>query len=89
MRKNDADCPPHFYALGDNPSYQGYKMVFRYMREMCEKFSGGRQIVSVAILYHAEAEWSGKKYQPLDEAARLLTQNQIDFDIIPSEAIKT
>ena len=40
------------------------------------------------VLYHAEAEWSGGKYMPMDKVARHLTENQIDFDLVPIDSLK-
>lgn len=84
----NTDCPPHFYADGKNPAYKGYAVLFAYMDKMAKLFSGGRSFADVAVLYHDESEWSGKEYVPCDNVAKILTENQIDFDIIYSELLK-
>jgi hypothetical protein len=57
----------------------------RYTNRLCHLLSGGFHIASVALLYHAEAEWSGGEYMLTQKPARELTENQIDFDIIPAD----
>jgi hypothetical protein len=57
----------------------------RYTNRLCHLLSEGFHIASVALLYHAEAEWSGGEYMLTQKPARELTDNQIDFDIIPAD----
>lgn len=80
----DADCPPHFYARGRNPQYRYLGVLMRYANRICHLLNGGVHVAPVAILYHAEAEWSGD-YMPFQKPARVLAQNQIDYDILPSD----
>ncbi|WP_251616435.1 hypothetical protein [Pumilibacter muris] len=81
----NADCPPHFgkstYLFG------GYKLVMQYMQNMCEILEHEKADIKVAILYHAEAEWSGKKYMPVDTVAAALAEKQIDYDILPNDKL--
>lgn len=79
------DCPPHF---GKSASlFGGYKLIMRYMKKMCELFETERADIKTAVLYHAEAEWSGGKYMPVDTVAVALMQRQIDFDILPADKL--
>ncbi|MBP5467326.1 MAG: hypothetical protein J6Y43_07190, partial [Clostridia bacterium] len=87
MSYGDKDCPPHFYAEGKNPAFKGYKKLFAYMSEMSEKFSGGMEECDVAVLYHDEAEWSGKPFMPCDNVAKVLTQSQIEFDFVYGDVL--
>lgn len=80
----DPEFPPHFYAHGHNPQYRHFGKLMKYMNRVCHLISGGRRVTQVALLYFAEMEWCGA-YQTCDEAARLLTEHQIDFDIIPAD----
>lgn len=82
-----ADCPPHFYANGHNPAYGAYCTLNGYIQKVSELFSGGEADIRVAVLYHAEAEWSGKAYMPVDVVCKTLMENQIDFDIVPYYAL--
>ncbi len=83
----DPDCPPHFYAHGYNPLYRPFGMLMRYMNRMCHLFSGGTHVAPVGLLYHAEAEWAGREegYMLMQKPARVLSEHQIDFDILWSD----
>ena len=83
----DNDCPPHFYAHGNNPQFRYFGILMEYMNKMSNIFNGGKSKPTAAILYHAEAEWTGK-YMLTQKPARVLTQNQIDFDIVPTDVFK-
>lgn len=78
----DPDCPPHFYAHGHNPQYRHFGALMAYANRVCELISGGRHIASVAVLYHAEADWMGGA-MPADVVGRVLYDNQIDYDFVP------
>jgi hypothetical protein len=56
----------------------------QYMNRLCHLFNGGHHVSDVAVLYHAEAEWTGD-YMRSQKPARVLAENQIDFDILPSD----
>ncbi len=85
----DVDCPPHFYRGGKNPQYAPFAALMGYTERVAEKISGGEEKAHVAILYHNETEWSGKPFEPCDKLAKLLTQNQIPFDIVDVDALQT
>lgn len=80
----DTDCPPHFYARGQNPLYRPFGLLMRYMNRMCHVLSGGIHRCSAAILYHAEAKWMGESMY-VQKPARELAENQIDFDFLPAD----
>ncbi len=88
MQENDKDCPPHFYMRGKNPAFKGYGVLFRYMDEMGTLFSDGTSFADVALLYHDEAEWSGRGYEPCEKIAKILTENQIEFDVVYSDYLR-
>lgn len=83
----DPDCPPHFYAAGHNPQYRDFKVLMDYTNKMSHLLSDGRHVASAAILYHAEAEWSGGRYMLSEVPAKALYDRQIDYDIVPIDAI--
>lgn len=83
-RTDDTDCPPYFYHGGKNPTFSAFKELMKYTEKTCAELSEDYS-VEVAVLYHAEADWSGREYTPMDKVCRLLTENQIDFEIVPSE----
>jgi len=82
----DPDCPPHFYAHGKNPQFENFKMVMDYTNRMSHLLTGGIHRAPVVISYHGEAEWAGD-YMLTQKPAAILTKNQIDFDILPIDAI--
>ncbi len=77
----DMDCPPHFYAHGRNPQFHEFKYLMGYMNTMSNVLTG-KHIVPIALLYHAEAEWSGE-YMLTQKPAAELARNAIDYDIVP------
>lgn len=83
----DWDCPPHFYAHGNNPQWPHFGQLMRYMNRMSSLLSEGAAARPVAILYHADAEWSGDA-MPVEHVAAELTRAQIDFDFVPAEAFE-
>ena len=48
----DPDCPPHFYAHGNNMQSSYLKYLFLYMNRVSHILSGGKSASHVGILYH-------------------------------------
>lgn len=80
----DRDCPPHFYAHGHNPQYRHFGALMQYTNRVCNLISGGRIDAPAAVLYHAEAEWSGGCMM-MQKPARILADSQIDFNFVPAD----
>lgn len=85
-RDPDDDCPPHFYARGNNPQWPYFQKWANYANRVCERLSGGIHCANAAVLYHAEAEWCGK-YQPFESVVEALAKRQIDCDVIPADVL--
>ncbi len=83
----DRDCPPHFYARGNNPQFKYFKILMRYMNRMCHLINGGTHITDAAVLYTAESEWSGGESMLFQKPCRTLMENQLDFDIVPDDLL--
>ena len=83
----DPDCPPHFYAHGNNPQYRHFGKLMAYANRVCELISDGKHIAPVGILYQAESDWTGKCVM-MQEAAMQLADRQIDYDFIPSDVFE-
>lgn len=81
-KANDPDCPPHFYAAGNNPQWRYFHLWSAYANRVCHLLSGGRHVAPVAVIYHAEAEWAGK-YMPFERVVKALAVRQIDCDVVP------
>ncbi len=88
MTYPDRDCPPHFYARGNNPQFAVFAQLMKYMQRACHLLSGGRQVLDAAVLYHAESEWTGKDMQFFQKPMRELMEHQLDCDVIPAEILK-
>lgn len=82
----DPDCPPHFYAHGNNPQYRHFGKLMEYMNRVCELIDGGHTICRVGILYHGEADWMGECMYS-QKPAHILYDAMIDYDIIPADMI--
>lgn len=83
----DPDCPPHFYAHGNNPQYRHFGKLIRYMNRVCSLFDGGRRIVTAAVLYHGESEWCGQ-CMPFEKVMRKLNDRQICADVLPADVFE-
>ncbi|MFC3803691.1 glycosylhydrolase-like jelly roll fold domain-containing protein [Cohnella sp. GCM10012308] len=82
----DPDCPPHLYADGKNPQYRYYKILNDYTNRISHLLSGGRHAATAAVLYHAEAEWSGQAMY-FHKPVKMLMQRQIDCDVVPADVL--
>lgn len=82
----DFDCPPHFYARGNNPEFPYFAEMMKYANRMCNLLSGGRHVATAAVLYDAEAEWAGDRMAMQKVNKQLLT-NQIDLDIVSTDML--
>ena len=80
----DPDCPPHFYAHGNNPQYRHFGELMKYMNRVCELLSDGVHKTSTALLYDAEADWIGTTERSA-KAAQILYDRQADYDILPQD----
>lgn len=77
----DYDCPPHFYARGNNPQFPWFVELMKYANRMCNLLNEGMHVASVAVLYDGEADWAGE-HMSMQKVCRELIQNQIEFDIV-------
>ena len=83
----DIDCPPHFYARGNNPEFPWFAHLMKYANRMCDLLNGGQHGASVALLYDGEADWAGE-HIPMQKTGRVLTENQIEFDVVCLDMLK-
>lgn len=82
----DDDCPPHFYARGNNPEFPYFAELMKYTNRMCELFNGGKNVPVVAVLYPAEHDWMSECMR-LQTPNQELIEHQIDFEILPVDAL--
>lgn len=83
----DWDCPPHFYAHGNNPQFRYFHVLSDYMNRVMSIFRDGTYPSKVGLFYPAETEWAGA-YMPVEKPCRALTEHQIAFDIISRDHLK-
>ena len=86
-KEEDEDCPPHFYNGGKNVQYPLFKDLMEYMGRCSHMLSDATHKADVAVFYNAEGEWSRGEYELFYNICRHLSQNNIDFDIIPEDAL--
>ncbi len=79
----DLDCPPHFYEGGTYSQFKDFKSLMEYSNRVSTLLTDGDHKCKVALYYRAEGEWSGGVNGHEKKYAKILTDNQIDFDIIP------
>ena len=84
MAYPDPDCPPHFYAHGNDPLYRHFGRLMLYTNRVLSALEGGRTEAPVAVLYHGEAEWCGERML-MQKPAHVLMDHQIDFRFIPGD----
>lgn len=84
----DADCPPHFYAMGHNPQYRYTHVLSRYINRIANLIDGGEQQCEVCVLYHAEAEWCAETMFS-QVPVRILSERQIDSNIVPFDMLRS
>lgn len=82
----DPDCPPHFYAHGENPQLKAFGALMAYTNRICHLINGGACEAPVALLYHGESQWAGE-YESNILACRALTESQISFLLIPADVL--
>ena len=82
----DNDCPPHFYARGNNPQFPWFCDLMRYIDRLCNLFSGGQSVPQVGLLFEAESDWSGKAMKGCLIGKELLS-HQLDFMILPTDTL--
>lgn len=85
----DPDCPPQFHAGGHNPQEPAFGLLMRYMQRASALLSDGTHAADAAVLYNAEAEWTGGKFEYFEETCLKLTRNQLDFDILPEDLLES
>lgn len=83
----DHDCPPHFYARGNNPEFPYFARLMKYANRMCDLLNGGKHVASAAVLYDGEADWNGGN-MPVQKVIRQLLEHQIDLDIVTMDMLE-
>lgn len=88
MQYPDPDCPPHFYAGGNNPQFACFARLMKYMNRVSHYLSGGSSEADIAVLYHGEAEWTGEPCMFFQKPVRNLMEHQMDCDVVTLDYLK-
>lgn len=88
MRYPDPDCPPHFYAGGNNPGFSCFTWLMKYMNRGAHLLDGGVHVADAAVLYHGESEWSGGACMLFQKPGRKLMEKGMDYDVIPADLLE-
>ena len=83
-----ADSPPHFWADGTNPQFAYFGDLMDYMNRCIDLLAESTHCADVAVYYNAEGEWCGGDYMLFQKVCKVLTRNQIDFDIVPQDSLR-
>lgn len=82
----NSDCPPHFYANGNDPQFSGFAKLMEYTNQVSHLFSGATRASRIAIFYHAEAEWMNPGDNMLmEEPAKILYDNHFLYELVPMD----
>lgn len=84
----DIDCPPHFYARGNNPQWKFFELWRKYCTRVCDLLSNGIHISGAAVLYHAEAEWTTRPFTPFEIVGAKLMKAHYDYDVVPFDILE-
>lgn len=85
----NGDCPPHFYAGGNDPQFEGFAALMDYTNRAAHLLSGGVHRADAAVLYHAEGEWMSRRGEAMltEAPAKALYDDHIDYDILPADTV--
>ncbi len=78
----DPDCPPHFYAHGNNPQFRTFGKLMDYMKKCAHLMSDGIHRAPAALLYPAEGEWGGSSLIFPERVGKAMIQSQLDYEIL-------
>ncbi len=85
----DKDCPPHFYAQGNNPQYEGFSELMGYVNRVSHLLEGADLQTDGAVFYMAEAEWMSAPFRrTMDTPSKMLYDAHVDFDFLPLDALR-
>lgn len=84
----DEDCPPHFYAQGNNPQFHAVGKLFGYMNHMAELLSDTVPVVNNAVFFEAESDWAGET-MPYYEVGKELITHQMEYQLVCVDDLET
>lgn len=85
----DEDCPPHFYAYGKNPQFDGFKKLIAYINRVAHLLDGGHHAAEIAVIYEGDNAWSGDNVMRSQKVGKVLAKAHLQYNIIPFDAVKS
>ncbi|MCI9553067.1 MAG: hypothetical protein HFE94_05980, partial [Acutalibacter sp.] len=77
----DPDCPPHFYADGNNPQFAAFTKLMEYTNRAAHLLYGAEMEAAGAVFYHAEAEWMNGGCMFSQEPAKACYDAHIPYEL--------
>ena len=85
----DKDCPPHFWAEGNDPQFAGFTQLMRYTNRAAHLLYGADMEAAGGVLYHAEAEWMDKdRVMFTQKPAKACYDAHISYELIPLDYLE-
>lgn len=85
----DKDCPPHFWAEGNDPQFAGFSQLMHYANRAAHLLYGAEMEAAGAVLYHAEAEWMDKEHAMFTQKpAKACYDAHISYEIVPLDYLE-
>ena len=86
----DTDCPPHFGAEGQDPSFEAFTALMGYSNKVAHLLSDTVHKANAAILYHVDGEWASRygNASNMEPAATALLDGHIDYDIVSLDMLR-
>jgi hypothetical protein len=83
-----ADCPPHFYCEGNNPQFELFGELMRYMQRVIHLFEGSTHKANALVYFNADCDWGGDETSLYFHVAKTLTTSNVDFDFVPIDYLE-
>ena len=86
----DGDCPPHFGAEGQDPSFEAFGALMRYANKVAHLLNDTDHKANAAILYHVDGEWASRygNASNMEPIATALLDGHIDYDIVSLDMLR-
>lgn len=82
---NNPDCPPNFSDAGENPEFKYFDKIISNLNRASHILSDGVHVPSCAILYDAESHWVNREQLNLEDIAKNLYDDMLDYDVLPTD----
>lgn len=84
----DPDCPPHFYAGGNNPQFEAFTKLMNYTNRAAHLLYGSEMEAAGAVFYHAEAEWMNGGCMFSQKLAKACYDAHIPYELVSLDLLE-